>query len=367
MSPFSIIYRYIARNYLITLILCLLILMGLISLFDIIDLLRRTASYPDITFKNVLHLACFKSPQMIHMILPFAVLLSSLTVFWRLTKSSELVIIRASGVSVWNFLKPILLITFLVGVLDITVVNPMTTSMTQRFHQLEERFHLVKSSSLSWSPKGFWLREIRENRPIILRASALRRQEGSLALDDFSVFELKENEILDRQIESPHAVLDKNQLTLFQAWVIEPGKSPQTVPQMQIPTSLSIEKILENFESPDTTSFWKLPEAIEFFDASGFSSLKHRAHFYSLLVSPFYLMIMVLIAAVFCLTPNNRQGKILFKIIEAIVCGFGLFFSTTVMNALGVSQTFPLFLAVLGPALVAVPLCVSLLLHREDG
>ena len=37
-------------------------------------------------------------------ILPFAVLLGGILCFWRLTRSSELIVARAAGVSAWEFL-----------------------------------------------------------------------------------------------------------------------------------------------------------------------------------------------------------------------------------------------------------------------
>ena len=49
-----------------------------------------------------------------------------------LSRSSELVIVRASGVSVWQFLQPALLVGLLIGIFAITVYNPLAAEAKLR-------------------------------------------------------------------------------------------------------------------------------------------------------------------------------------------------------------------------------------------
>ena len=74
------------------------------SLFDFIELLRRAATKPDVGFGLVLEIAALRLPYVAMEILPFAVLLGGILAFWRLTRSSELIVARAAGVSAWQFL-----------------------------------------------------------------------------------------------------------------------------------------------------------------------------------------------------------------------------------------------------------------------
>ena len=76
-------------------------LAGLVGLFDFIELLRRAATKPDATFALVLQIAGLRLPYVTMQLLPFAVLLGGIVAFWRLTRSSELIVARASGVSAW--------------------------------------------------------------------------------------------------------------------------------------------------------------------------------------------------------------------------------------------------------------------------
>ena len=49
-------------------------------------------------------------------ILPFAVLLGGIFAFWRLSRSSELVVARAAGISAWQFLAMPVLLAMLLGI-----------------------------------------------------------------------------------------------------------------------------------------------------------------------------------------------------------------------------------------------------------
>ncbi len=87
---------YIARVFSAAVLGMLLALAGLVSLFDFIELLRRSTTKPDATFGLVTEIALLRLPYEAMQILPFAELLGGILAFWRLTRSSELNVARAS-------------------------------------------------------------------------------------------------------------------------------------------------------------------------------------------------------------------------------------------------------------------------------
>ena len=87
----------------------------------------------------------------------------------------------------------------------------------------------------------------------------------------------------------------------------------------------------------------------------------------TLLVSPFLLCAMVLVAAVFSLRPNNRRGGIMFLIVGGISTGFVVYFLSQLVYAFGINGYIPVAMAVWTPALIVSMISVSVLLHLEDG
>ena len=358
--------RYLAKKFLLTFFAVLFVLAALILLFDVIDLLRRASSRDYVGFLDVVRLGLFKVPQTLPLILPFTVLIASIITFLLLSKTHELVIARSAGLSVWNFLTPIFIVVGLIGVINITLVNPFATAMIRRY-QYEEGETLRKKTGFSWNEKGLWLREKMGDTPIIIHADHVHQEGEDLKLSGVLVLNLNEDETLKGQIEAPRGLLSGNTLVVNDGVSYTPEGQREEGIQMHIPTELNLKKIIQTFDAPEEISFWKLPHFIKMLNDAGFSSLKHRMHFYSTLASIFYFIAMVFVAAMFTLSPNQRQGGILMKSANAVFFGFVLFFVSKLTSALGVSGNLPIFLAVFGPSIIMIFIAASVLLRNEDG
>lgn len=364
----SILFKYILKQFILVFFATLFILTAVIMLFDVIELLRDASKQEGIVFIDIGILALLKSPQMIHIILPFITLISGLVFLFRLDKTSELVVMRAVGLSAWNFLLPLILFIGIIGTLDITIFNPISAITARKYERMAERLHLSGSTPFVWSSKGLWLRDVRADKTIVVRASRVRQENKGVILDDITVFELDENNNFIRQNDAQKASLKDGILALEHPFVIEPElEHGEQQNQMLFDTDLSLDKILEKFDDPQTMSFWRFPKFIQFLKESGFSSVTHEMYWNELVAFPAILIAMLLISAVFSLPPSNRQGKVLFRVLASILCGFSLYFLTRVTNVLGQSESLPMALAAWGPALIVIPLCLSALLKLEDG
>ena len=219
-----------------------------------------------------------------------------------------------------------------------------------------------------FSDEGLWMREsIGDDKVMILQAKALRPDKNDLMLRGVSITELNAKSQPLRQIEAFAGVLKKGFFDLKDVKIFVSGKAVEHYGSMRYKTILDIGKIEDNFVEPEAISFWKLPKVISFYEKSGFAVQRHQMRFWSLVVSPLFLVAMVLMAAVFALRPNNRRGGVMFLIVGGIVTGFSAYFLTQVVYAMGNSGNLPVGLAVTAPTIIAGSIAVSLLLHLEDG
>ncbi len=358
--------RYISKNFFLSFVATLFVLMALILLFDTIELLRRSASRDYMTFADVLNLGLLKLPQMVPLILPFAILIASLVTFYRLSRSNELVIARSAGLSVWNFLMPVFGVVFFIGVINVTLFNPFTTTMQKKFETVEG-IKFKKNNNVSWTSKGLWLREKKGDEPIIIHADSVRQVDADLHLFGVSVLELTASEALKRQIEAPQGLLQNQTLKIASAVSFDAQGVKKEERNLFFPSDLDLEKIMQTFNEPESFSVWQLPGFISMLDDAGFSSVRHRMYFYSVLSSVFYLLAMVFIAAVFSLSPNQRSGNTLMKVTGSVLCGFVLFFLSRLTFAFGSSGALPVLLAAFGPSIVVIFVAATVLLHLEDG
>lgn len=369
MSFSNILSRYIIRQFLASFCAVLLTLGFVVFIFDSIELIKKSAKY-SYGFDKVLLMASMKLPYMIEILLPFAVLLGAVIVFFRLTKSRELVIIRAVGQSVWQFVAPLTVMAFILGILNMTVFNPLSSKMYMKFQQLEEIYNTKNRTEdlpVFSRSSGLWLREHRDDKMFVIHADYIRQEKFDLILRGFSILEFDANDTFLKRIDANEAVLDKNTFYLKNVRIFQSGQNIRFLDSLEFPTKMTLGKIQENLASPKTVSFWDLPEMIRFFESTGFSAHTHRLRLQSLMSSPFMLMTMVMIAAVFGIPPNQRQGGTLFKIFFGVCLGFILYFVSRITYALGVSGNLPTLIAIWVPPLVFLLLTTSFLLHQEDG
>ena len=356
---------YIARQYFAWFCGVFGAMVSVTFLLDYIELIRRGGTRAQATWGVLLEMAALKLPHTAQEVMPFAILFGTMLAFWRLTRSNELVVARAAGVSVWGFLTPAILVALLVGVVAVTLFNPIAAAMEASYEKLDNRILRQVGDPLSLSNAGLWLRQSdAAGGQIVVHGEKLTSPE--LLLRNVSVYFLSRLSEFTSRIEARAARLDGG------FWVIEdgqrfrPGEPPEPFGELRLPTSLTAVKIEESLASPDTMSFWELPGFITLLEQSGFSAQRHRLHFNILLARPFLFCAMVLVAATFSLRMQRRGGAAML-IVSGVAAGFLLYFLSDIVFALGLSAKIPVLLAAWTPAGVSMIFGTSMLLHLEDG
>jgi lipopolysaccharide export system permease protein len=357
---------YLARQFLAWCGAVFGVMLTLVFLLDYLELIRRGAQRPEATLGVLLEMAALKLPYMAQEILPFGILFGTMAAFWRLTRTNELVVARAAGFSVWQFLTPAVLFALLLGVFSVTVFNPVASATQASFEGLENRVLRSSGDQFALLRSGLWLRETDDdgNQRMI---HAERSGAGEdVVLDNVTILFFHGVDQFAGRIDAKEMRLASGQwiVTDGARW-LENGDS-EHFPSLELQTSLTARKIQESFAAPETMSFWDLPGFIRLLQNSGFATQRHRLYFNALLARPFLLCAMVLIAATFSLRMQRRGGTTL-MISGGVATAFMLFFLSDIVFALGLSSTIPVALAAWTPAGVAMLMGLAFLLHLEDG
>ena len=354
---------YTARLYTFWLASFLFGLTGVIFLVSTVDLLDRMAS-KEAPLGLVFHMVLLKLPYLVIEVMPFTVLLAGMTCFWRLARSHELVVTRSAGVSIWQFLLPVLAVAAFTGALTIGVLNPVASILLGRFDQLEAKYIRHQASTLSVSNNGLWLRQADPKGQSVIHAQ--RVTPNPMVLHGVVIYRFGPNDHFLQRLDAKRAKLGTGEWTLFDVRQSTPGELPHDDKQLVVPTELTVGRILESFAPPETISFWSLPGFISLLENAGFSAVKHRLQLHRLLATPVLFAAMVLLAAAFSLRPQ-RRGRVGIIILGGVMTGFLFYFLSNFVFALGLSAKIPVILSAWTPAGVCLMLGVATLLHLEDG
>jgi lipopolysaccharide export system permease protein len=359
------LFVYIARQFLWWFLAVFVAMIAVIILVDAVELIRRSSTKTDATTAIVTSMALLRAPFLAQEAIPFAVMFGGILTYFRLTRNHELVVIRAAGVSVWQFMLPALLVVVLIGVGKVTLLNPLSSVLLQQFEELEGRYLKGQSSLLAVSSSGIWLRQTYgENGQAVIHAESI--EPDGLEMRDVIVFLLAEEDRFVGRIDAKTARLGDGQWILSDAWLTGPEKPGEFASSRSLPTDLTSDKIQDSFASPETVSFWSLPRFIEILEETGFSALPHRLQLHTLIAEPVLLMAMVLIAASFSMRLSRRGGATLL-VGAGVLTAFLLFILTEVVHAIGLGGGVPVVLAAWTPAGVSLMAGVALLMHLEDG
>jgi len=361
---------YIGRRF-VTAVLGMFAALTLVgALFDFLELLRQAADKPNAAFGLVVEIELLRIPWLGLQILPFAVLLGGIYAFWRLTRSSELVVARAAGISVWQFLMLPVAAAGLLGVLAPAAISPLSAVMFARAETLYSAYLGVGAGPLSLAGGNLWLRQadhaITPDGVAILHARNVRIIAHRLTTGPVTILRLGPRTQMLQRIDAGSAQLGVDRWQLHDASILHQDSAPRHFATMQFPTDLTVQRVQESFASPSALSFWALPGFIRLLKRSGFSTTRHTLAFQTWLALPLLCATMALVAAGFSMRPTRRGGAAQ-MLAGGVAFGFALFMISDVAAQFGKSGALPVTLAAWAPAAAGLMLAVALLLHLEDG
>jgi len=355
---------YVARRFLLGILITFLVCAVLIFLIDFVELLRQSGKYGEVPPLTLALIAVLRLPAYAEYLVAFAVLVGSIAALLQLSRRSELVVMRAGGMSVWGFLRPGLIVAFVLGTLAVTVFNPLAAAgRTESESLFAEAFG--KESNLLRSRSGAsWLRQNGADGQSVISA-ALASNRG-LTLTGVTVFVFDPDGHFVERVDGARADLREGFWEIQNAWVVRLGREPERFDTYLLSTYLTPDRVSDALGSLFSVSFWELPGLIEVAEKAKLSSDRLRIQYEALMARPLLCAAMVLLAATVSLG-SFRSGGIQTMVIAGLVGGFGFFLMSEVSRQIGVAGLAPPWAAIWLPVILVMIVSATVLLHQEDG
>jgi lipopolysaccharide export system permease protein len=367
MSGTARIEQYVLIRTLMTVAAALTVISVAILLGQFVDLSRSIGVRADVSAGDIFGLTLLKSPSVIQLLLPFAFLFGVGGAFYGLNRSSQLVAMRAAGLSAWRFISPAAVAAFITGILAVTAINPVSAALSARFEADRSR---IMANYLGDIPKDIWLRQGDERTQMVIHAKSRDTVQGEVRLRGVSLFIYQKNKAgqpeFKRRLEAAEARLRPGFWQLSNVREATAGESSVYSDSLSLRSTLDSEQAVERFASPEAIAFWRLPAAIQSTEQAGFSASGYRLRFQQLLATPILFAAMAILAAGFSLR-LARLGGLAGLAGAGAVLGFVVFFFNQFCGALGRAGIIPQFAAAWAPAVVALLAGLTLLCYTEDG
>ena len=358
------ISTYFKKNfcqYFIILIMNFIGFILVILLFDIIDL-TRMISKDRSEFYTILRLALMKNYSSLNKVSPMIILVSSFIYFYIKDRNNELIAAKSIGISNYGILFPIIVVTFIFGICNITIINSIGSMLVKRYHQYEVS-HLKTSNSISpISKSGIWLKNTLNDKNIIIHASSFSVLSNTM----YGIKILFINELggLDHQIFANSMVLYNNYVFIKEPTILDYKLRITKKQEIVLPIKIDTLQVLEDFTNIESISILKLYRLIKSMKKSSLSATKYLLLFAKELTSPFYITSMTIVSFFFIDCTIYRDNFYLSSL-YCLALGFAIIFGINFIYALGLSQNISIFLAVSSPVVITSIISLYLIIHKE--
>lgn len=362
------IEAYVLRRVGITLGAAFGLLAAVILLINFVALSRDIGQRASVTFFDLLGLAALQTPSVMMVLLPFVFLFGTLAAFVNFNRRSELVAMRAAGVSAWRFIFPAAAAGLVIGLAAFAVLNPVTTALDREFEVARARAAGSETSEAERRQR-LWLRQPTEGGGQMTLTARSAGGPG-VRLRDVSIYYYAPvqggAQRLIRRIDAPEATLQAGRWILPAARESLPGQPAAQPRSITLASTLNERTALQRMTRQEHVSFWGLPTQIAEARAAGLSTSAARLQWHQLLATPVMLAAMAILAAAFSLR-LLRLGGLPLLATSAIALGFIFFFINDLCGALGrAGLVWPAF-AAWTPPVLALLSGLTLLCYTEDG
>jgi lipopolysaccharide export system permease protein len=336
------LFRYLAKHFFKSLLLVLLVVIASVYIADFLELLKKTASLKNVNPMVLASIVAFKIPFIFQETYPFIVFTAAIYSFFHLSKKSEYIIMKASGVSIWQFMMPYLLMSLVVGIVSMTILNPISAKLLTQEKRMKLKVLNGQESIVTLLDSGLWFvdKTVDEKKNVIIHANKLLISRDKAELINPSFTYTDKQYRFEKKIEAKKAFLTSERWRLSNAVEYIPKKQSKVHEQYDIFTETTAEELHSSFIQPQYISIWDLPYFIATLQESGHSAKEYISSFYKILAKPFITIALLFMAAVFCLK-SVRIFRSTYLIVGSLLGAFSVYCITEFTFAAGINSTIP--------------------------
>jgi lipopolysaccharide export system permease protein len=333
MPKMRILDSYIGLLYLRVFLLSFLGLLGIFYIASFIDLSDKLFKGQATGAQLVLFL-WYSSPQFIYYLMPLSALISTLVTIGLLTKSSELIVMRACGISLYRVTVPLLALGL---AWSGALFGLEETVLAHANRQAEELRHIMRGGS----PRTF---DVMNRQWVTGTAGELYHytyfDPRLNLLNELSIYEFDDmGWRLARRTQAAQAAYRNKTWEAERGWMRTFGANDVSQYTPFAKQNLKLEPI-EYFrtEQPDAErmSFTDLRRYISSLRTSGFDVVPYTVALHRKVSFPFVALVMTLIGVPFAVTTGRRGALYGIGIgISLAICYWGLFILFTAIGSAG--------------------------------
>ncbi|MET0240221.1 MAG: LPS export ABC transporter permease LptG [Sphingobium sp.] len=351
---------YMGRTFLTRCIAMLAMLVLVLQVLDLLSEAGHVLAHPGNGEAELWRYVSLRMPQITATFLPFAVLLGTLVTLTTLNANSEVISMKAAGLSAHQILAPLVLVAGVISAISFT---------------FNERIVVRATATLeAWDSAGFgpvppdsgvksnvWVRDGED----LFHAAFISGKGNAVTMREVAIYDRQGGNLVST-IEAPRGRRDGN------AWLLEDAVrfdvargSVQRVGNIRVAPNIRPDQFTLSRVDPEGLSYWELGEAITELHAAGRPTAELEGARWHKISGPLSALLMPLLGAVAAFGVA-RSGKLFVRAVIGMALGFGFFVADNFALAMGDLGAYPPFLAAWAPFMLFLLVGEALLVHTEE-
>ena len=352
---------YMVRLFVTRSIAVMVALVLILMTLDLLGESGKILAVPGNGDAELWHYAALRVPLLISRFLPFSVLLGALIAFVGLNQHSEVVAMKAAGLSAHQILAPLIVAS--VGIaaalfaFNETVVVNSARAVTA---WADNDYKPVPPESGILS--NVWIR----NGDDLIRAGHVAGGGANFHAENLTIYD-RSNRVLQREIRAEHArPLPNGYWRLENVRVYDANQNiVRRLPTLQAMRGVTPGQLTLARVSPDQLDYWTLKDRIAELESAGRPTDEARAGLAHKISGPLSTLLMPLLAAVAAFG-LARSGQVLLRACVGMALGFAYFVADNFSLAMGNVGAYPPLVAAWAPFLLFVLIGETVLVRTEE-
>ncbi|WFL76120.1 LPS export ABC transporter permease LptG [Altererythrobacter arenosus] len=342
----------------------LAVLIMLVLVLMMLDLLSKSGDILAVEGNGqgeLLTYASLRIPQLVQRFVPYSVLLATIITLVTLNQNSEVIAMKAAGLSAHQVLAPLLLTAGLVSAVNFAFNERVVTRATATLKAWEgAEYGAVPQES-----------NVRSNVYLtdgegILTATSITGAGDQLRMTGVTWYERGQGGMIRQQLRAERATFVNPGWQLENATRFDVRSADTTtVERVVVGKQLTPAQIELEAVDPDAQGFFELSDSIAAYEAAGRRTGELRAKWWHKLSGPLSAFLMPLLGAVAAFG-LARSGQLFLRAIIGMALGFAYFVVDNAALAMGSFGGYPPFLAAWAPFFLFLLVGETVLIRTEE-
>ena len=334
----------------------------MISLVFILNILKEIEffSNKDVNSLYPIYLSIMSSPSIVFEMFPFIFLISTQFFFLKLFNNDEINIFKYSGLKNIKIIQILSLITFIGGILTITIFYSFSSNLQHYYLQIKNQFSNDKLYLAVINKNGLWVKDIVNDQTNIINSSKINNN----FLTNTFISSFNKDFKLVRSIKSDKIDIKNNEWLIYDATIFEDNIS-RKVDLIKFVSNFDQKRMESLFSNLSSLSLLELINLRNNYKSLNYSTTDVEIQIYKVLTYPLLLVLMTVLSSIIMFNTKRTSSKII-RIIIGLFLSIVIYYLNNLFNVMGVTEKIPLIISIWTPIIALSLINLTMIVNINE-